>query len=287
MVFNRSNGVYRSNGIATKIVVIIVLVVAVFAIGWGWNYGLVQERSYEQEAGEAHAAQTKNGCLQMVRGPLVKKADGEPCAPNEKAQQENDNRRDYVGLVAQRSSALWAKIMGIAALIGMGLSLVGVALVWTTFRETRKANTISSESMHRQLRAYITVDQAEHEQEDTEECVTLTINNSGATPATGIVVHSTMFDVVDGASNGILITTKAGDIGGQTKSHKKIKWYNWHDFLDAKLPMPNLISGKVTYFACVPNENGETVSFDVPFEFEPVSSYVSDKRMSLPGETYF
>ena len=33
--------------------------------------------------------------------------------------------------------------MGIAALIGMGLSLVGVALVWTTFRETRKANEIA------------------------------------------------------------------------------------------------------------------------------------------------
>lgn len=143
MVSDRSNGSNWRSGIATKIGFVIVLAIAVAAIGWGWNYGLLQERTYEQEARQAHANQSKNSCYQIakaeVQSPSVKKPDSKPCTPDEKAQQENDNRRDYADLVAQRSSALWAKIMGIAALIGMGLSAIGVVLIWTTFRETSKA----------------------------------------------------------------------------------------------------------------------------------------------------
>jgi hypothetical protein len=161
MVFDRSNGIDWRNGFATKLGVVIALFIAVFAIGWGWNYGLVQERTYEQEARQAHANQAEDGCYQIteaeVQNTSVKKPDSKPCAPDEKAQQENDNRRDYADLVAQRSSALWAKIMGIAALIGMGLSLIGVALVWTTFRETRRANQISSATTEAENRAWIKV----------------------------------------------------------------------------------------------------------------------------------
>jgi hypothetical protein len=159
MVFNRSNGINWRNGIATKLGVVIALAIAVAAIGWGWNYGLRQERTYEQEARQAHADQSKNSCYQVTKAeaqsPSVKKPDSKPCGPDEKAQQENDNRRDHADLVAQRSSALWAKIMGIAALIGMGLSFVGVALVWTTFREAKQANVIAAKAAHDQLRAYI------------------------------------------------------------------------------------------------------------------------------------
>jgi hypothetical protein len=148
MVSDRSNGINWRKGVAAKLGLFIALAISASAIGWGWNYGLTQEFTYEQEARQAHAKYTKNGCNEIAKPKpqvaSVKKAESEPCAPNEKAQEENDNRRDYADLVAQRSSALWAKIMGIAALIGMGLSFVGVALVWTTFRETRKANDIAA-----------------------------------------------------------------------------------------------------------------------------------------------
>lgn len=53
--------------------------------------------------------------------------------------QKHDNERNEADLVAQRKSALWTSIMGFAALIGMGLSAIGVYLVWTTFRETRRS----------------------------------------------------------------------------------------------------------------------------------------------------
>lgn len=45
--------------------------------------------------------------------------------------------------------------MGIAALIGMALSAVGIFLVYTTFNETRKANEIAADTAKRQLQAYI------------------------------------------------------------------------------------------------------------------------------------
>ena len=54
-----------------------------------------------------------------------------------------DKQREYEDLVSQRKSALWAMIMGVAALAGMALSVVGVVLVWTTFNETRRANEIA------------------------------------------------------------------------------------------------------------------------------------------------
>ena len=54
-----------------------------------------------------------------------------------------EGQRKEQDLAAQNITAWWTKIMGIAALIGMALSAVGVWLVKTTFDETRKANEIA------------------------------------------------------------------------------------------------------------------------------------------------
>lgn len=187
MVFDRGNGINRGEGIATKLGFGVAVVLGAAAIGWGWNHGLMQERTYEQEAREALADQSKNDCYQIAQtntqSATVKKPDGKPCTPDEKAQKENDNRRDYADLVAQRSSALWAKIMGIAALIGMGLSLVGVALVWTTFRETRKANDIASEANRPWLDVKINLHGIAKAEKALSFRMELIVENIGATPA--------------------------------------------------------------------------------------------------------
>ena len=54
-----------------------------------------------------------------------------------------EGQRKEQELAAQNITAWWTKVMGIAALIGMALSAVGVWLVKTTFDETRKANEIA------------------------------------------------------------------------------------------------------------------------------------------------
>jgi hypothetical protein len=61
----------------------------------------------------------------------------------ETRQTESENTHNAEDLSAQKLSAWWAQVMTVAALIGMGLSAVGVFLVYTTFDETRKANKIA------------------------------------------------------------------------------------------------------------------------------------------------
>lgn len=54
-----------------------------------------------------------------------------------------EGQRKEQDLAAQNITAWWTKVMGIAALIGMALSAVGVWLIKTTFDETQKANEIA------------------------------------------------------------------------------------------------------------------------------------------------
>jgi hypothetical protein len=198
-----------------------------------------------------------------------------------------EGQRKEQDLAAQNITAWWTKVMGIAALIGMALSAVGVWLVKTTFDETRKANSISRESVYRQLRAYVTIDGSEHRHKDGWDWVTLTLHNSGSTPATRVKIFSTMFQVEDGMFVGIPIETEAHDIGGQSKMIQNIKWYDWTKRIEARLPRPHAISGKVVYSACIPDEFGKIISYEIDFELVPASAKVSDNRMGLPGNTYF
>lgn len=71
------------------------------------------------------------------------------------------NERD---LQAQETMARWTIVMGGVASLGMLISIIGVGLVYITFRETRRAasagihaNEIARESSERQLRAYVGV----------------------------------------------------------------------------------------------------------------------------------
>ena len=61
-----------------------------------------------------------------------------------KAQNENrENERQERDLVAQETTATWTLVMSGAAILGVMLSVLGVLLVWVTFRETRKTNEIA------------------------------------------------------------------------------------------------------------------------------------------------
>jgi len=134
-------------------IVVAVLIAAAF-IGWG----LCKTAEYEREANNQareYAAYTdkkiRKACLSL---PPVYQKD---CAAEARHEQRNNERNEY-DLVAQRKSALWAYIMGAAAVIGMGLSVIGVFLVWTTFDATRKANVIANDALDGQLRPWVNFD---------------------------------------------------------------------------------------------------------------------------------
>lgn len=119
--------------------IFVAALIAAASIGWGLWQSAEYERQADNHARE-YAAYTDNqirqSCLSLP--PIYQK----DCAAKARNEQR-DNERNERDLVAQRQSALWAYIMGAAAVIGMGLSVIGVVLVWTTFAETKRANSIA------------------------------------------------------------------------------------------------------------------------------------------------
>jgi hypothetical protein len=134
-------------------IVISVIIAALFII-WGRLESAEYQREADYKTAEYSAytyEKVGQSCLRLSSPDKVE------CL----AQARHERRayeRNEQDLVAQRQSALWAYIMGAAAVIGMGLSVIGVFLVWTTFNETRRANEIASRVSAADLRPYLFVD---------------------------------------------------------------------------------------------------------------------------------
>ncbi len=116
-------------------------------IGGIAGYGLFQQRAYQHQAeheatdyAKHAAAQGKQSCIRLA---APEKAQCLIDAQAEYNLKTSDKRREYADLVAQRKSALWTFIMGLAALIGMALSAIGVILIKQTFDETKRTNRIA------------------------------------------------------------------------------------------------------------------------------------------------
>ncbi len=95
------------------------------------------------------------------------------------------SRRAIRDLEAQKVMALWTRYMGLAAIIGTAVGVIGIGLVFVTFYEARKANRIARESNERQLRAYLAVDDASIglHPEEGEIVLQIRLKNCGQTPA--------------------------------------------------------------------------------------------------------
>ena len=134
----------------------IVAVVGLVALFAGVGFGLFQQSRYEQEAEHRRTDYARHTADQIRQGcATIAPPQQAQCLANAKdeyALKARDNQREYDDLVAQRKSALWTSIMGVAALLGMLLSAVGVLLVWTTFQETKRTNQIAMRENARSTR---------------------------------------------------------------------------------------------------------------------------------------
>jgi hypothetical protein len=115
------------------------LLASVAIVGWG----LYESTEFERQADQQSTQQAKD-----TKDKLSRSCVGLP--PNQSkdcfAKAIDDLRafeRDEQNLLAQRKSALWSYIMASAAVLGLGVSILGVWLVFTTFHETRVANEIA------------------------------------------------------------------------------------------------------------------------------------------------
>jgi hypothetical protein len=142
---------------------LIATIICVIIIG----FGLFQSADYERQANNKRAEYSEytyekvaQSCIRIVPIERLK------CV-NEAFEAKRNYEANQYDLEAQRKSALWAYIMGAAAVIGMALSAVGVWLVKTTFDETRKANEIAiddgkSAQKHSETVINLQVKQLEH-----------------------------------------------------------------------------------------------------------------------------
>jgi hypothetical protein len=143
MVFDRSNGIYRS--------VIIAL------IGWLILTGNAQPMG-DNARGQPAATQgnkstAQNADIASNIGGIRRAIEAQNAQPDPYEKERNE--REIRDLEAQQNSAYWAEQMFWATFVAVVLSVIGIVLIYTTFATARKANEIAREGGVAQDRAWI------------------------------------------------------------------------------------------------------------------------------------
>ncbi len=159
-------------------------------LGWGFYY-----QSYYQQTASDNAAQyAKNADDRIRQACIPMPAQAENECTIQARQTERQGQRDEYDLYSQRIMALWTMVMGAAAVVGVGLSTIGVYLIWQTFRETQATgnlisaqNKTAKESVRTQNRAYVYATSARI----WKGSIQLKLANGGPTPARSIIIETT------------------------------------------------------------------------------------------------
>ena len=119
-------------------------------VGWTLLADLsAVSQGYEREATDRSRVYADNAEYQITHTCRAKALAEQPDCIRDTQQAKRENQRDEQDLAAQKISAWWTRVMGAAALVGMGISIVGVYLIWTTFRETKESNVIAKAEAER------------------------------------------------------------------------------------------------------------------------------------------
>jgi hypothetical protein len=108
--------------------------------------GVLEQVEYEGRSYERSAKYTADTYSPAYDSCFRLPVDSQANCVAEANNEYRENERKEQDLIAQQTTAVWTFLMGCAAIIGMSLSALGVYLVWTTFRETRKANEKAAEA---------------------------------------------------------------------------------------------------------------------------------------------
>ena len=102
--------------------------------------------------------------------------------------EEDRNKREIRDLEAQENSAYWAAAMFWVTLSAVVLSVIGIFLVWTTFRETQKSNDIARDHQRARILPIVELDRTHHLSETMK--VTLRCENVGLSPAYRVICYA-------------------------------------------------------------------------------------------------
>lgn len=128
---------------------------------------------------------------------LLAIAEIEGCLPAVRAA-ERDALHSESNLQAQKTVAIWTRTMGIAAVIGMTVGIFGLGLIFTTFRETRRAAESSAGTLRSFIakeRAYLRVLRGNKTRElpSGNEGIGIAVKNVGMAPCTIIKIEWSYF----------------------------------------------------------------------------------------------
>jgi hypothetical protein len=175
-----------------SIILIGIVLAALLIIGAAYviKWGLERQIEYERYADEHRKEYTNNTysperqrCFRLAAGlqhDCITKARNEATAYN----------NDQQDLVAQRVTALWTKLMGGAAIVGIMLSAIGVVLIWTTFNAAKEGNAIAREIGIAETRAYLTTSGGSYRIEPDMIFLQPMLKNTGKSPAKRITIKS-------------------------------------------------------------------------------------------------
>ena len=146
-------------GLAAVVFGCVFLLVWSFSLRSGWYQQTATDRSHSY-AGQAKA-EIANRCR------AAPETDQAKCV-SEAKQAARANQREEQDLAAQKITAWWTQVMGGAAIFGAVLSAIGVLLIFTTFRETRRTAkaaedqfALATKATAADLRPYLFVDRLE------------------------------------------------------------------------------------------------------------------------------
>ncbi len=104
------------------------------------------QRSYEQSAAEKARDYTSRANVNRERRCLRLRSQAKQDCIREESEAARQGQHDEYDLQAQLVTSAWTRAMGIAAIIGMTFGIIGVGLVFITFRETRRAADASAKT---------------------------------------------------------------------------------------------------------------------------------------------
>jgi hypothetical protein len=184
--------------ISASIVAVALLAVAGLSIFWGYSKQVEYYRNADQNSSEY----TRNTYAPEADRCIILPRESQSDCIAEASNKERTYRRDEQDLAAQKTSAVWAYLMGSAALIGMILSAFGVFLVWRTFSATREGNLIARDIGEKQVRAYLDIKDVSFSVNPGtfSPGIEVFVTNSGQSPSLEV---EACFRVVINGANGI------------------------------------------------------------------------------------
>lgn len=189
-------GARRVRAVKLPLFATLIAIFAVTAGGIGWGIRADNEIHSAASAQLALQLQLAEQKSQVECARLLK--ENQSVCRATYLQERRALERGELDLAAQNTAALWGAVMGVAAVLGLGLSAGGVALVWTTFQATKKANLIAQNAFEYQVRPWLKLECETSalifSNSDVSVRVTATCTNVGQSPANRVSVCAFILD---------------------------------------------------------------------------------------------